>query len=79
MQDERGRIMYAEKKGEEKGRLKEAIALIIRLLKKRFGEIPATIINQIEDLVLDDLESLREDILDFNSLEDLQIWLEKRF
>ncbi|WP_366557670.1 DUF4351 domain-containing protein [Okeania sp. SIO1I7] len=55
------------------------MALIMRLLKKRFGEIPATIINQIEDLVLDDLESLTEDILDFNSLEDLQIWLEKRF
>jgi len=78
MQDERGRITYAEEQGEEKGRLKQAIALIMRLLKKRFGEIPATISNQIENLVLDDLEILTEDILDFNSLEDLESWLQER-
>ncbi|NEQ36833.1 MAG: Rpn family recombination-promoting nuclease/putative transposase [Okeania sp. SIO3I5] len=77
MQDERGRIIYAEEQGEEKGRLKQAIALIMRLLKKRFGEIPATISNQIESLVLEDLEILTEDILDFNSLEDLEIWLQE--
>ncbi|GGA07140.1 hypothetical protein CYANOKiyG1_19640 [Okeania sp. KiyG1] len=75
MQDERGRITYAEEQGEEKGRLNQTIALVIRLLKKRFGEIPATIGSQIEDLLLSDLESLTEDILDFNSLEDLESWL----
>ncbi len=73
MQDERGRITYAEEQGEEKGRLNQTIALVMRLLKKRFGEIPATINNQIESLVVEDLEILTEDILDFNSLEDLQI------
>ena len=78
MQDERGRIIYAEEQGEEKGRLKEAIALVIRLLKKRFGEIPVTINNQIENLVLEDLEILTEDILDFDSLADLENWLEER-
>lgn len=78
MQDERGRIIYAEEQGEKKGRLKQAITLVMGLLKKRFGKIPATISNQIENLVLDDLESLTEDILDFNSLENLQIWLDKR-
>ncbi|NER06194.1 MAG: Rpn family recombination-promoting nuclease/putative transposase [Okeania sp. SIO3C4] len=77
MQDERGRIIYAKEQGEEQGRLIEAIALIMRLLKKRFGEIPATISNQIENLVLEYLEILTEDILDFNSLENLEIWLEE--
>ena len=77
MQDERGRIIYAEEQGEEKGRLKEAIALVMRLLKKRFGEIPETINDRIEDLLLSDLESLNEDILDFNSLEDLESWLQE--
>ncbi|NES76264.1 MULTISPECIES: Rpn family recombination-promoting nuclease/putative transposase [unclassified Okeania] len=77
MQDERGRIIYAREQGEEKGRLNQAIALVMRLLKKRFGEIPETINNQIEDLLLSDLESLTEDILDFNSLEDLESWLEE--
>ena len=78
MQDERGRIIYAEEQGEKKGRLNQTIALVMRLIKKRFGEIPATISSQIEDLLLSDLESLTEDILDFNSLEDLEIWLQER-
>ncbi len=82
LQDEKGRITYAEQqgeaKGEAKGRLSEAIALVIRLLKKRFGEIPGTITTQVEGLLLEDLESLTEDILDFNSLEDLESWLKER-
>nr|WP_287525111.1 DUF4351 domain-containing protein [Okeania sp. SIO2C2] len=32
----------------------------------------------MEDLLLSDLESLTEDILDFNSLEDLESWLQER-
>ncbi|WP_366557722.1 Rpn family recombination-promoting nuclease/putative transposase [Okeania sp. SIO1I7] len=77
IQDERGRIIYAEEQGEEKGRLKQAIALVMRLLKKRFGEIPTKINNQIENWVIEDLEMLTEDILDFNSLEDLESWLQE--
>ncbi|NEO55562.1 MAG: Rpn family recombination-promoting nuclease/putative transposase [Okeania sp. SIO3B5] len=78
MQDERGRIIYAKEQGEEQGRLNQTITLVMRLLKKRFGEIPATIGSRIEDLLLSDLESLNEDILDFNSLEDLESWLQER-
>ncbi|NEP41192.1 MAG: DUF4351 domain-containing protein [Okeania sp. SIO2H7] len=74
MQDERGRIIYAE----EQGKLNQAIAIVMRLLKKRFGEIPATINDRVKDLLLSDLESLTEDILDFNSLEDLESWLQER-
>ncbi len=73
MQDEREGIIYAE----ETGRLREVIALVIHLLKKRFAEIPGTISIQIEDLLLEDLESLMQDILDFNSLEDLESCLEE--
>lgn len=60
---------------EEKGRLIEAIALVMRLLKKRLGEIPAAITSQVEDLSLADLEILTEDIFDFKSLSDLASWL----
>ncbi len=73
MQDEREGIIYAE----ETGRLREVIALVIHLLKKRFAEIPGTISIQIEDLLLEDLESLMQDILDFNSFEDLESCLEE--
>ncbi|MGB3513119.1 MAG: DUF4351 domain-containing protein [Microcoleaceae cyanobacterium] len=58
--------------------MKEAIALIMRQLKTRFGEIPATISSKIEDLVLSDLENLTEDIFEFNSLADLENWLKER-
>ncbi|MEQ8539378.1 MAG: Rpn family recombination-promoting nuclease/putative transposase [Coleofasciculus sp. D1-CHI-01] len=80
LQDEKGRIAYAKEEGKEEGReegrLTEAIALVMRLLKKRFGEIPLLISSQIESLALDDLERLTEDIFDLNSLQDLEKWLE---
>ncbi|MEQ9549011.1 MAG: Rpn family recombination-promoting nuclease/putative transposase [Coleofasciculus sp. G3-WIS-01] len=75
IQDEKGRLNYAKEEGKEEGRLTEAIALVMRLLKKRFGEIPAAVSTQVEDLSLSELETLTEDIFDFNSLEDLSSWL----
>jgi len=74
LQDEKGRITYAEQKGEQQGEAR----LVMRLLKKRFGEVPAAISSQVEDLSVEDLESLGEDFLEFNSLEDLESWLERR-
>ena len=71
LQDERGRLAYAE----EQGRFKQAIALVMRLLQKRFGEIPATISSKIENLPLGNLESLTEEIFEFESLSDLEVWL----
>ena len=82
LQDEKGRIDYAAEEGErqgmQKGVQKGEARLIIRLLKKRFGEIPAALSSKIEDLSIEDLEPLAEDIFDFNSLEDLSGWLEER-
>ncbi len=74
LQDERGRLAYAE----EQGRFKQAIALVKRLLQKRFGEIPATVSSKIDNLPLGKLENLTEEILDFESLSDLAVWLENR-
>ncbi len=74
LQDERGRIAYGAEQGEQRGKLQ----LIMRQLKKRFGEISTAISSQVEDLSVEDLESLGEDIFDFNSLEDLESWLEER-
>ncbi|NET56620.1 MAG: Rpn family recombination-promoting nuclease/putative transposase [Symploca sp. SIO2E6] len=91
LQDEKGRITYAQeegiKKGKEEGReegrkegkiegkIEQAIALVSRLLTKRLGEIPVTISSQIENLPLEELENLTEDIFDFHGLEDLENWL----
>ena len=86
MQDERGRIAYAEQlgvargivKGETKGRLSEAIALVKLLITQRFGELSAGMSNQIEDLPIADLEDLVKVFLSFNSLADLESWLQER-
>ena len=74
LQDEKGRITYAE----EKGRLSEAIALVKLLISQRFGEISEAIARQIEALPLEDVEGLVKVFLSFNSLEDLESWLERR-
>lgn len=74
LQDEKGRIIYAEQKGEQKGESR----LIMRLLKKRFGEIPVETSSQVQNLSIEDLESLGEDFLEFDSLEDLENWLMER-
>ena len=90
-QDESGRILFAEEKGEkrgekigekrgekigeEKGRIKGTIALIIRQLQKRFGEVPENLKNQLQNLSLEELENLSEEIFDFSTFEDLSNWL----
>ncbi len=91
LQDEKGRIAYAQEqgeaigearglvKGEEIGRLSEAIAFVMGFLEKRFQDIPTAITSQIEDLPLEDLKSLGKDLLDFNSLEDVESWLNYRY
>ena len=82
LQDERGRITYAEDKGKVEGKaegqLTEAIALIKRQIKKRFGEIPEETSSKVEALSLEDLESLTEEIFDFKSVSDLATWLGER-
>ncbi|MFB2835932.1 DUF4351 domain-containing protein, partial [Floridanema evergladense] len=78
LQDERGRLTYAMEESREQGRVTEAIALVMRLLKKRFGEISEVITSQIENLSVQNVENLAEDLLDFNSFSDLERWLQRR-
>ncbi|BDA68343.1 hypothetical protein RIVM261_021930 [Rivularia sp. IAM M-261] len=63
----------------EEGREEQAVNLIVRLLKKRFGqEVSLETRAQIESLSLPTLETLSEDLLDFTSFVDLQPWLDAR-
>ena len=74
MQDERGRIAYAE----EQARLNQTIALVKLLITQRFGEVSEGISSQIEDLPLADVEDLVKVFLSFNSLADLESLLQER-
>ena len=61
--------------GIERGEKREALSLILRQITRRVGGISPELESQIQELSLTELETLAEDLLDFNSVEDLQQWL----
>ncbi|MDT9324094.1 MAG: DUF4351 domain-containing protein, partial [Limnospira sp. PMC 1290.21] len=46
-----------------------------RLLNRRLGSLPETVIGQINQLPLPALEELGEALLDFSEIDDLRVWL----
>jgi predicted transposase YdaD len=58
------------------GGKQEAIALVNRLIKKRFGLISEHLKLQLNTLSLEQLELLGESLFDFNSFEDVTKWLD---
>jgi Domain of unknown function (DUF4351) len=66
-------ITSVEQIGIEKGQR----SLIMRLLTRRVGVVPADLAAQIEVLPLARLEALGEALLDFTGLSDLQAWLNR--
>ena len=65
----------AKQEGREEGREEGEQRLIIRLLNRRFGEIDASLIDQIRGLSIEQLELLGYALLDFVTISDLQAWL----
>ncbi|GBF81118.1 Rpn family recombination-promoting nuclease/putative transposase [Aphanothece sacrum] len=63
------------RKGKAQGRQEEGVSLIIRLLKRRIGEVSSVLESQIRSLSIEQLEELGEALLDFKSQEDLMNWL----
>ena len=61
--------------GLAQGRVEEARSLTSRLLNRKLGNINPTLLAKIEALPLERVESLGEDLLDFNSIADLEQWL----
>ncbi|MEQ9553208.1 MAG: Rpn family recombination-promoting nuclease/putative transposase [Coleofasciculus sp. G3-WIS-01] len=88
LEDQRGFIIKAKQdglaegleqgleQGLERGRREGEIRAMLRLLERQFGSMSPEIINQIQNLSSEQLEHLGEDVLDFNSLEELSNWLE---
>lgn len=63
------------------GREQEGRALILRqlnrrLLNRRVGTLPESITTRIADLSIEQIETLAEELLDFQLIEDLEVWLE---
>jgi predicted transposase YdaD len=64
--------------GRQEGRQEEAASLIIRMLTKRFGTLAENVRGSVTALSLESLEELSEAPLDFDSLSELNEWLEQR-
>jgi predicted transposase/invertase (TIGR01784 family) len=63
--------------GEQRGRIEGERSLVLRLLARRVGTLPAKIEAQVQALTLPQLEALGEALLDFASAEDLRLWLQQ--
>ncbi|AFZ22609.1 hypothetical protein Cylst_0235 [Cylindrospermum stagnale PCC 7417] len=57
---------------------KEAFKLISRQLKRRFGDIDASSLEQVRNLSVEELEELGEALFDFSEVADLVAWLEQQ-
>ncbi len=64
----------AKQEGREEGEQR----LILRQLNRSFGEIDATLIEQVKRLSIEQLEELGEALLDFSELADLEAWLNQQ-
>nr|WP_199334049.1 MULTISPECIES: DUF4351 domain-containing protein [Nostocaceae] len=70
-------VIYQDilQKGEERGKKKEALQLILRQLTRRFDAVNPRIEEQIQALSITQLEDLAEALLDFASQNDLENYL----
>jgi flagellar biosynthesis/type III secretory pathway protein FliH len=68
------RIGY--ERGKSEGKIEGEQLLVLRLLRRRVGELPQALIESVQTLSVTQLESLGEALLDFTAMEDLLNWLE---
>ena len=62
--------------GREEGRQEGEKSLILRLLNRKVGELSPEVRQNVENLSIEQLENLGEALLDFNSMVDLENWLQ---
>jgi predicted transposase/invertase (TIGR01784 family) len=68
----------ARQEGRQQGQQLGEQQIILRLLKRRFGELELSLIGQIQGLSIDELESLGDVLLDFSKVGDLEVWLREK-
>lgn len=70
-------ITSVEEIGYDRGLEQGERSLVLRQLDYKFGELSASISDQIKSLSLPKIEALSKALLDFTSIEDLTGWLKK--
>lgn len=74
--EEKEQIMQITTSWKEEGKLEEKLNITLRQLKRKFGTLDSDVTERIESLEPSQLDSLTEDLLDFQSLNDLLNWLD---
>jgi len=72
---EQEQIMQITTSWEEKGRVEGQSNTILRLLNRKLGNLSEEIVTQIKSLKPNQLDILTEDLLDFETFDDLNRWL----
>jgi hypothetical protein len=57
------------------GIIEAHVKTVLRQLNKKLGEVPIELQEQIQGFLIAELETLFDDLLDFNSATDLVAWL----
>lgn len=63
------------RKGIEQGKREGEVSIVMRLLKRKVGELDPEVEERVKRLGVSQLEDLSEALLDFSNLEDLTTWL----
>lgn len=71
-------VKEGRQQGLQEGRREEALALVLRQLKRRLDKLSARSEARIRRLSLEQLEQLGEDLLNFKQASDLTGWLRAR-
>ncbi len=73
--EQREQIMQITTSWKEEGIKQGQVATILRLLNRKLGQIPEQITTKIESLGTTQLDSLTEELLNFQTIDDLISWL----
>lgn len=73
--EQREQIMEITTSWERKGRLEEKLSITLRQLNRKLGTLPEELAEQVKSLESSRLDALTEDLLDFQTIDDLRGWL----
>jgi predicted transposase/invertase (TIGR01784 family) len=63
--------------GHEEGLEREARSFLLRLLNRKLGSVPESILSQIQGLSVEQMEALGEALFDCSTTADLEAWLQQ--
>jgi predicted transposase/invertase (TIGR01784 family) len=70
-------IQEGREQGIQEGQELSLRSLVLKLLTRRFGELSGAIQSRLNHLTFEPLEHLSEALLDFQTIADLQAWLDR--